>query len=80
MCLRQKPSRTCRKNINLKVDKYISYPANFDLYFVVISDSLTDKDVEDGIVNMSKIDKIPGLKVVTPVTLTFTNRSLYTTR
>lgn len=58
-------SRDLQKNINIKVDKYLDFPTEIPLYFAVASLSLTDEDVLNTCRNMSKIQRIPGLKIVT---------------
>jgi hypothetical protein len=57
--------RDLQKNINIKVDKYLDFPKNVDLYFAVASVNLTDEDVKDAIINMSKLSLIPRLRIVT---------------
>lgn len=58
-------TRDLQKNINIKVDKYIDFPKNIPLYFALSSTSLTDLDVERSLDNMSKLAKLPNLKILT---------------
>lgn len=58
-------TRDLQKNINIKIDKYIDFPVNIPLYFALSSESLTGADVLKSIVNMSKLAKLPNLRVLT---------------
>lgn len=57
--------RDLQKNINIKVDKYLDFPKDTDLYFAVASVNLSEADVQDAIANMSKLSLIPRLEIVT---------------
>lgn len=59
-----KTSRDLQKNINIKVDKYIDYPKENSLYFVVSNPDFKQKQVDQICSNMKKIALISHLKVV----------------
>jgi len=58
-------TRDLQKNINIKVDKYLDFPKNIPLYFALASVSLTELDVKKSLDNMSKLAKLPNLRVLT---------------
>lgn len=58
-------TRDLQKNINIKVDKYLDFPTNIPLYFALSSDMLTELEVSRSLENMSKLAKLPNLKVLT---------------
>ncbi|MFA6295701.1 MAG: hypothetical protein WC666_04815 [Candidatus Paceibacterota bacterium] len=55
-----------QKNVALKIDKYLDFPKNVTLYFVVVSKNLDEADVTKACVGMVKITKLPELQIVTP--------------
>ncbi|HSW37476.1 MAG TPA: hypothetical protein VLG37_03875 [Candidatus Saccharimonadales bacterium] len=55
-----------QKNVALKIDKYMDFPKSVSLYFVVVSKSLSEGDVIRSAGAMTKTEKLPGLKIVTP--------------
>lgn len=57
-------TRDLQKNINIKVDKYIDFPTDIPLYFALSSTLLTEIDVKKSLSNMSKLAKLPNLKVL----------------
>ncbi|HVS58611.1 MAG TPA: hypothetical protein VHD60_02605 [Candidatus Saccharimonadales bacterium] len=55
-----------QKNVAIKIDKYIDFPQSQPLYFVVVSKSLSESDVKLAVAGMTKISKLPSVKVLTP--------------
>jgi len=55
-----------QKNVAIKVDKYLDFPKSVRLFFVVVSKTLNDDDVHMASSTMTKTDKLPELKVLTP--------------
>jgi hypothetical protein len=55
-----------QKNVALKVDKYMDFPKDVLLFFVVVSTELTEEDVLLATKGMVKIAKLPELRIVTP--------------
>lgn len=58
-----------QKNVALKVDKYIDFPKSVRLFFVVVSQSLSEEEVVLACKGMVKIGKLPELEIVTPKVL-----------
>jgi len=56
--------RTIIKNIAVKIPKYISFPKDVPLFFVVWTDKITQQEIDRAIANMSKLALLPHLKVV----------------
>jgi hypothetical protein len=56
--------RTIIKNIAVKIPKYIGFPAEVPLFFVVWSESLSQTDIDDAVKNMGKLSTLPNLKVL----------------
>lgn len=52
-----------QKNVAIKVDKYSDYPADKPLFFVVVSTSLSDNDINNAALAMKKTKKLPNLTV-----------------
>ena len=57
-------TRDFQKNINIKIDKYIYFPKDTPLYFALSSNSLTSLEIHKALANMSKLAKLPNLKVL----------------
>jgi len=54
-----------QKNVAIKIDKYIDFPKDSPLFFVVVSQNLNEDDVWSAVYGMTKTDKLPNVKVVT---------------
>lgn len=65
-----------QKNVALRVDKYMDFPKSVKLFFVVVSQALSDEDVLLACQGMIKIAKLPELEIVTPKGLFIKVRSL----
>lgn len=55
--------RTIIKNVAVKIPKYVSFPSDIPLYFVVWTKSINAKEIEAAVANMSKMSLLPQLKV-----------------
>jgi len=55
-----------QKNVAIKVDKYLDFPKSVRLFFVVVSQSLSEEEVALACRGMVKIAKLPELMIVTP--------------
>ncbi len=58
-------TRDLQKNVNIKVDKYLDFPTNVPLYFALSSELLSVTEVSRALENMSKLTRLPNLKVLT---------------
>ena len=56
--------RTLIKNIGVKMPKYINFPSNIPLFFVVWGDGLTQEEIDIATKNTSKLASYPSLRVV----------------
>jgi hypothetical protein len=56
--------RDMAKNINVKVDKYLDFPKNLQLFFVVANDSFSQEEIDFFCRNLSKLKLIPSAKVL----------------
>ena len=54
-----------QKNVAVKVNKYLGFPKNVTLFFVVVSRNLKEHDVVLACKGMQKAKKLPQLKIVT---------------
>lgn len=57
--------RDLQKNINIKIDKYLDFPSEISLYFVLFSKALGEAEVASALKNMSKLAKLPNLSILT---------------
>ncbi|OGI95097.1 hypothetical protein A2917_01745 [Candidatus Nomurabacteria bacterium RIFCSPLOWO2_01_FULL_42_17] len=65
-----------QKNVALKIDKYLDFPKSVRLFFVVVSQNLSEDEVQLACKGMVKIAKLPELEIVTPKGLFDEVRSL----
>jgi hypothetical protein len=56
--------RNMADNINIKVDKYVDFPKNLQLFFVVANDKFSQEEIDSFCRNWSKLKRIPSAKVV----------------
>lgn len=56
--------RTIIKNVAVKIPKYISFPSDIPLYFVVWTETINSEEIEVAVANMSKMSLLPQLKVI----------------
>lgn len=56
--------RDFQKNVNIKIDKYLDYPADVPLYFVCANAAISEDDIQYTIAHMGKLKLLPQLQVL----------------